>query len=405
MEILQNIIPYSKDKIERWAFPIYLLYVFAIPFKIPSFFLTLLAILLLIFIIFKIFMKEWVWSKFDYLVILFSFTLLLSTVLSIDKTLSLKYMKRDILSGLLIYFSTAQLIDYYRLKWFIRTLLLSFGVAVMLSFGHWGHDRKLYGIFGHHTRYGKFLDISIPFTLPILFSENIYTAIFCLLLLLSSLYSLILTMSRGAWIGVFASVLFILILIKRWYVFPIIVVLVVLILPLTPLKKDIEHRAMSVVTLPTSVRTDISLSSRVEYYKTALRLIEMRPILGWGYGRKMPRMIRKKLGKNWFKRRGLVSFKSHAHNSYLELALESGVLGLASFLVLIIVFVLRGWRLFIYSTDPYIRATVLGMVGGMLALLIHGLVDNIFQKPYIAYMFVFIGTVFAMERIMERIDE
>lgn len=398
VEMLKSILPIDKAAIEGWAFVIYLLYIFAIPLKAPPTLLSVLSLMLFAFITFKILTRDWKWSRFDWLVIIFSAILLFSSIFSIDKIVSFKYFKKDILTGLLIYFSTTQLLNRERLKWLVRTLLLSFGAAVALSFGRWGHSHRLYGIFGHHTRYGKFLDISAPFTFSALFAEKIYIVFLCLILLMASLYSLFLTMSRGAWVGVFFSVIFMLILLKKWCVFPIIAILVAILFLLVPFKKEIRNRAMSILTLPKAIKTDKSLSSRVRYYKTALRLIEMRPVLGWGYGRKIPRRVRKRLGEGWFKQRGLKPFKHHAHNSYLEIALEAGILGLASFLVMMVIFAFRGWMLITHGTDSYIRAVALGIIGGMLALLIHGLADNIFQKPYISYIFLFIATVISIER-------
>ena len=206
---------------------------------------------------------------------------------------------------------------------------------------------------------------------------------------------------QGAWVAIATSVLLLSIFMKRWYVPLILAAIVGLCLPFLPLKRALINRAASVVTLPRSIKTDVSLSSRVKYYETAFELIKEKPLHGWGYGRKMPRKIRKKLGEKWFREKGLKPFKSHCHNSYLELTLESGFLGLVAFLAFLYALFYKGWKVYIGSSNPRAKLTALGIMGGMLALMIHGLVDNIFQKPYISYMFLFMGFICSLERSHE----
>jgi O-antigen ligase len=67
----------------------------------------------------------------------------------------------------------------------------------------------------------------------------------------------------------------------------------------------------------------------------------------------------------------------HAHNYYLNLAAETGVLGLGSFiLTLVLAFraAIRGLR----ARDPFWRTVALGVLGSLVAIAMHSAFDNLF---------------------------
>jgi O-antigen ligase len=67
-------------------------------------------------------------------------------------------------------------------------------------------------------------------------------------------------------------------------------------------------------------------------------------------------------------------FNAPVHNLYLFILAEVGILGLAAFLWLVLVVLGRGVALS-RSADPEISRIALGLVMGLAAFLIHGLVD------------------------------
>lgn len=83
----------------------------------------------------------------------------------------------------------------------------------------------------------------------------------------------------------------------------------------------------------------------------------------------------------------------HAHNDYLELLAEQGVVG-AILLGLVVVMVMyRLIRAFMIRRDPLIRGALFASLTGMLAMLVHGFVSFNFQIPVNAlYFWVLAGT-------------
>jgi O-antigen ligase len=87
------------------------------------------------------------------------------------------------------------------------------------------------------------------------------------------------------------------------------------------------------------------------------------------------------------------SLIDHAHNDYLEVAAEAGliaVLALAAAAVLALVWTVRRWR---KRHDPLVRAVTLGAILGIVAILIHGLTDFNLQIPANAATFAAIFAI------------
>jgi len=73
---------------------------------------------------------------------------------------------------------------------------------------------------------------------------------------------------------------------------------------------------------------------------------------------------------------------SHPHNEILDFWLSTGLVGLAAFLWLLAVFWVQCVRLY-----PACGALLLGTMGAVVAMLIHGLVDNSYFLPDLALIF------------------
>jgi len=76
----------------------------------------------------------------------------------------------------------------------------------------------------------------------------------------------------------------------------------------------------------------------------------------------------------------------HAHNLFLQIGLDLGLPGLLAYLVLLVgvgTILLRRWRV---ATDSIQRALVLGTVGGVTAMLVHGLFDATVWGTKLAFL-------------------
>ena len=79
---------------------------------------------------------------------------------------------------------------------------------------------------------------------------------------------------------------------------------------------------------------------------------------------------------------------SHPHNLVFDFWLRLGVLGLVVGFWLLVSFGRRGWRLYRRLGEGAERALILGMMGGGVYMVAHGLVDHVFFLVDLAFAFM-----------------
>jgi putative inorganic carbon (HCO3(-)) transporter len=134
----------------------------------------------------------------------------------------------------------------------------------------------------------------------------------------AQLLALILTYSRGSWLGFCAAIFSFGVMLKRWKEIWVILAIVGLLLSFAI---PLQQRVLSLVR----PQTDFSINERIEAMDAGLRVGIRHPVFGVGYGRGRLREGLKELHPN-------VGHIAHTHNMYVELFAETGLLGLGSFL-------------------------------------------------------------------------
>ncbi len=127
--------------------------------------------------------------------------------------------------------------------------------------------------------------------------------------------------------------------------------------------------------------TKLSEVIRPIWFNNSLELINDFPLFGTGLGTYVQIYPAYKKVEDGY-------LLDHAHNDYLELAAETGLIGACSLvlfaLTMIIVLFLK-WR---KRRDPFVRGVVLGCLLGIVAILLHSVVDFNLQIPANAVYFV-----------------
>jgi len=131
------------------------------------------------------------------------------------------------------------------------------------------------------------------------------------------------------------------------------------------LPKQIQKRAGTIVQ-------PAKWGTIVELWKTAGRIFEDFPIFGAGIG-----MYDKLFDKYWSlpKKYEKCSY-SHAHNTYLEIASEMGLVGLLAFLWIFAVFFRNAFRS-IRNNIGKQKVVLSGLTGSIFAVLIYGMASSI----------------------------
>ena len=125
---------------------------------------------------------------------------------------------------------------------------------------------------------------------------------------------------------------------------------------------------------------DIDFSTRLSVWKDSAALIRSHPLLGTGLGTfadSFTLVQTTLLGRT----------VDHAHNDYLEFAVEWGLPGAAILFGLILWLLIRTIRVCLYPGDLACRYFALAYSGSILALLVHSLADFNLQLPANALLF------------------
>lgn len=252
---------------------------------------------------------------------------------------------------------------------------------------------KIHSVYGSPDNVGLLLDRVVPLWLAVLLGVSLrrLLRIGWYLVGLILLTGLFLTYSRGAWVAIALACLLLLALTRQWGRWVAAVCLVLLILA-GAVRGPALVRALSIGHSGTA-------QTRLYIWQSAEHMIADHPFLGIGpdnflhyYApRPAPNQYFLSFCKNGLgyidPRAGNQPCESHPHDEVLDFWLSTGLLGLAAFIWLEVVFwsiCLRSYRA---GRSQWDRVLVLGAGGAMLASLIHGLVDNSYFLIDLALLF------------------
>ena len=139
---------------------------------------------------------------------------------------------------------------------------------------------------------------------------------------------------------------------------------------------SIRHRFLSIFAM----RNDSSNSFRFNVYHSSLEMFKDNWLLGIGVGNKNFREI-----YGLYMKTGFDALSSY--NIYLETAVESGIFALISFLGFLITLSVRAVQYILKSCDTENVIFVSAAIVSIWAVMFHGLVDTIFFRPQLQFMF------------------
>ena len=177
----------------------------------------------------------------------------------------------------------------------------------------------------HANTAGYLLAMTLPLCVVVAAATSGWWRRFSWVSCVTQMSGLVLTFSRGAWLGSFASIIYLTITLKRWKLLAIFLLVPAVCTVVFP---ALENRFVS-VTHPSD---DPAIRERLQRLTSAVQLGLDHPILGVGYGR--GRL--KEWLPSYFKGTILEGAPVlHTHNVYVELFAETGAIGLMVFLWLI----------------------------------------------------------------------
>jgi putative inorganic carbon (hco3(-)) transporter len=218
------------------------------------------------------------------------------------------------------------------------------------------------------TVVGGILLLAIPLFLVMTFITNGWKRVLLILGLLTTGGVLLLTQSRGAWIGLFASAFILLIpflfqLFKKKKIAAILVSIIMIITVIGAI--GFYTKSDSNQLKPGIKQAEGTMLFRVQLWDLAIPIIREHPL--WG------------IGLNNFRTQvpEVRFFLSHAHNQFIHIAAEMGIPASIAFMAILIgsgFMCVQVWR---RSQNSWIRMASLGLGWGQLAHLFFCLTDAI----------------------------
>lgn len=289
-------------------------------------------------------------------------------------------------SGLItVYLHVALVVSIYGLRqWFFGADALATWVDPESTTAN---VTRVYSYLGNPNLLAAYLIPAVPLSLAACFAwRGWLPKLLGLTLLVVNSACLILTFSRGGWIGWVVAVFVVLLLLLYWWLprlprfwqvwaLPLLLgslagVLILGVLFVEPLRE----RALSIF----ADRKDSSNNFRLNVWAAVIEMIQDRPLLGIGPGNNAFNSI-----YPLYQRPNFSALS--AYSIFLEVAVETGIIGLACFIWLLVVLVQQGWLQFQRLREQGSREIfwLMAAIAAVFGLLAHGLVDTVWYRPQI----------------------
>ena len=313
---------------------------------------------------------------------------------------------------ILYFFIRNNITDKIELKSFIKIFyLISFIVSLYTLIQYYGYDPYLKGLpylsstIGQKNWISNYLVMIFPIIFSYFLLENSKRKKIVFIILLSIIYTnLVICQSRGIWISIALTTILAIYIIfkfniltifqenKRWLTSLLIIFLIITTIYSTenPLNKSaitVTERAIS-----TFNEKDPSINTRMLIWRTTFEMIKDYPLLGIGIGTFRINYLNyqaKYLKDNpdYLK---YYATAGEAHNEYLQMSAELGIVGLGVFLSILFIFyssILNYLEKKINNKDKII---VFGLLMGITCFLFHSLFSFPLRVPALGLTFFII---------------
>lgn len=267
-----------------------------------------------------------------------------------------------------------------------RTMKLIIAIAASISaygllqylgvFNHswWMTEDFVSATYVNHNHFAGYLELAIPLAVGIFFIRRPKSITYMLgltIALILMVAAFILSQSRGAWISLGMSILIMGLIMLRKMNYNkknilTLAVLVIAVLFFIYFVKDVVSLRIETITNPEL--GEVSLGTRLQIWRGTINLIRENPMIGSGIGTFI-------WAFNRYRPEGLNVQANFAHNDYLNMASEMGVLAPIIMIWLFFIIIKTGIRR--SGSHP----EILGCAIGVLSLSLHGLVDFNFHIP------------------------
>jgi len=379
---------------------------------------TLIIVLLGLWMIGMLLKEELSIQRIPLPIILFFIALIISTVVSVSRGLSLRQFYQFLsypLLYLLIVNALGGKISRKKEVTFIIAAIF-FSAILVIAYGIYQHyiglermrefvrahydistlhpdfyrrifyGREVFSTFLFAPALAAYLGMILPLALSFFIYLSGWKRIFPAILFISGVFCLYLTFSFGGWAtSLFAIFLVLLVSLRKYRVHILSFIAIAAFLFLLPYTREFIPGAERVGRAMAG-----SLEVRLDYWRATWEMIKDYPVFGSGL---------ETFGSLYAQHKIPFAEETRmAHNNYLQVFSEMGALGLISFLWLGMAFLKAGRRRLTESSKNYEKALILGCYAGIITFLINSFGYFDLYIPGIAtYVWIFAGVVMATQ--------
>ncbi|MDX2212085.1 MAG: IctB family putative bicarbonate transporter [Oculatellaceae cyanobacterium bins.114] len=247
---------------------------------------------------------------------------------------------------------------------------------------------RVYSYLGNPNLLAAYLVPAVVFSGAAVFAwKNVTAKLLAVMMCLVNAACLVLTFSRGGWIGLVVASFVSLILLVRWssihlprfwrrWALPLVLgvsaaFVIVAVATVAPLR----DRFFSIF----EGREDSSNNFRLNVWAAVQEMIRDRPILGIGPGNDAFNYVYPR-----YQRTGFTALS--AYSIFLEILVETGFIGFSCFLWLLLVTLNQGWSRLqqMRQTSDREGYWLMAAIATMTGMLAHGLVDTVWYRPQVS---------------------
>ena len=203
-------------------------------------------------------------------------------------------------------------------------------------------------------------------------SRPLLSRLFAVVVVATSLVAIFLTFSRGGWLGVLAGFVVIGVLSSyRKYVVGLLLALVLIVVAVPSSRERV---------LPLLQGKDVSSDVRLVLWQGSWNIVKARPVLGAGLSGFRTYYAQYKLPQH-------IEILNYPHNIVLNFWLETTIFGLASFVWLLVAWIVLITQTLRSDSSRVFRALLIGLAAAIAAIVVHGFVDVPYLKNDLAVQF------------------
>ncbi|MDD2634059.1 MAG: O-antigen ligase family protein [Bacteroidales bacterium] len=254
--------------------------------------------------------------------------------------------------------------------------------------------------YNDHTSYGAVLAMYIPVLIGFIFNKELKKSlrIVASIVLIYFFVALIFSYTRAAWVSLIGALaVFFILKFKINYKFVIVAGLIVaggffgfqdkIFFSLARNKQDSSTDFKEHVKSISNVATDASNLERINRWNCAMRMFEEKPVFGWG-----PGTYQFKYAPFQFSyEKTIISTNAgdlgNAHSEYLGSLAESGLMGMISFVAIIILIFATAVKNYIRANTYSLKIITASTICGLTTYFLHGFLNNFLDIDKVAVPF------------------